>query len=165
MNYDKFYYKAKKLIENANEHDKFVNRIDQGPYREAGFVALQNFSMQAGKTLFLANGGAAVALLTLLGANIQSEDPIIIISSLWFIIPMAIFGIGIISSFLLYAFAMKSQKYFNEPIPISKNYQDIKRVAKALRNGKLYQNLSMKSGIGSVIMFLLGIISWIIILA
>ncbi|WP_320176132.1 hypothetical protein [Maridesulfovibrio sp.] len=160
-----FEEKARQLIQSAKDGDKFVNRLEQEPYGEPGFEALQNFAMQAGKTLFLANGGAAVALLTLLGASMQTKDPIIGLNSLWFIVPATIFGIGILCSVLLYALAMISQKHFNEPIKISEDKPNLKKIAQNLKEGKKYQNWSKKSGLTSAAMFIAGIFVWVIILA
>lgn len=149
---EKQYNKALKIVQNSNR--KHIDRLSITPYGSSGFETLQDFAGQALKMLFLANGGASIALLTLAGAMLTKEDTRSLIPKL--IGPTIFFCGGIISIAISAYYGMRSQKYFNKPILADDNASNIRLVARNLQKGKSLQTKGIGWAMISASMFILG---------
>jgi len=117
--------KANQMVDAAGDA-KYVDRIAMEPYGEHGFKALHEYAMQTLKMLMLLNGGGAVALLALGGR--LTEDGIL---------KFPFFLLGAVISFTIGAFlvmvagslAIRSQRYFNEPMPVREKEKNLPKIA------------------------------------
>lgn len=148
--------KTRELIDSAAKDDKYVNRVAMEPYREHGFNALQNFAKETLKMLMLANGGGAVAILTLGGKlteEIGTENlPQFLYGPLKFLLA------GMVCVVFATIFAILSQRHFNKPIPVKNYTENIIKVSYKLYLAKKWQVASKILAALSAICLILGVI-------
>lgn len=151
INYDK---KAQRIIEFGAGNFKTVSRLEIGAYDASGFEKMQDFTLQVFRMLFLANSGALVAIMALLGSFVSSGREFYLGQSIYGV--TSSFVLGVVSSVCSVCFAMLSQKYYNKPIRVEKTDSNIKSVSENLRKGNWHRSWSIKFSVGSLFFFVVG---------